>query len=140
MKQKEKDELKAIVQLNKACFGQDDYYSSAAYVLHMVHLEDGVYFSHRDPASKEVVGYIMITVKDGVAHCSRRGVLSSARSSGLGTKLTRKAIKWAHNKGLDYQTYTALDNYASMNSNIKAGCKVKKVDENWVTLVCPAPE
>lgn len=132
MAKNKKAELKALAGLNATCFGSDDYYSSEAYVLHMLVLKSGEYFLIKKEGS--VVGYILLKLDQKGYHCVRRGVVPSARRQGLGTKLSKKGVAFARKEGEYYNTYMALDNYASMNSNIRAGLEILKIDDEWVYM------
>lgn len=132
MNEKQKAELKAIAALNATSFGSDDWYSSVGNILYLIHMSDGAYFTIRQ--DDQVIGYILLELKPDGYHCARRGVAPSAKNQGLGTKLSKLGVRHARKMDVAYNTYMALDNYASMNSNIKAGLGIIKIDDDWVYM------
>ena len=125
--------LKAIEKLAVECFGEEDYYSSVDSLLQTLYLHNGTLLVER--VAGEIVGYNLLTEEDGALHCTRRGVAKAFRRKRIGSKLTKKGIKFAHSKGLPYRTYCAHYNIASANSNIRCGLVLEKVTKDWLHLV-----
>lgn len=127
-----KDVLVEITEINAERFGSDDVYSDEDAVLRLITLEEGGYFLAKD--GDEIVGYLLYKMHGDHISCERRAVTKSAKRKGFGVKLTKMAIKKAKEMGVDFKTYCSVNNMASLNSNIKCGCKVTHVGTEWVYL------
>ena len=120
------DVIREIAKLNARCFEKSDMYSNKEEVEKLdwyVEEEDG-----------KLVGYILFKEEKHHVECVRRGVMRKHRRLGVGLKLTRKVIRRAKRLGKHYKTYAAIDNLASINSNIRAGCFVESIDRDWICL------
>ena len=129
---KERDVLRAVCKINAEHFGSDDAYSDIGEILKLMRFDGGGYFTYE--VDGKVVAYLIYQEKEDSVHCVRRGVTHGCQKTGLGLKLTKQCIKLAHSKNKAYRTYCAHDNLASINSNIKCGCRVYGIDDWWIKL------
>jgi len=129
-----KQYYKKLAQLNAACFGKGDEMSKAEKI------QEFDNFKHhgieKEIVKGEIVGYVLWYIThDNYITIYRRGVSKTARGLGLGVKLTDKVIAKGKEHGVDFWTYAARNNLPSINSSIKAGCKIHKINDLWVELI-----
>lgn len=118
--------IKQLIELNSEEFGEDDDYNSPKIVKpeQVIPLIIG----------NELVAYAIVGEDHRYVECVRRAVSKDYRGLGLGVTLTKLMIRAAKGKGKSYITYCHKNNLASLNSNIKCGLRVYKVDGPWVHL------
>ena len=129
---KEREIMEAVCRINAEHFGSDDAYSDLGEVLKLIRFDGGGYFVEKREG--QIVAFMIYQITGDHMDCVRRGVTQSAKRQGLGVKLTKKAIRLSNKLNKVYKTYCAVDNLPSLNSNIKCGCRITFIDENWVYL------
>lgn len=129
--------LDIVTEINAEHFGNDDAYSDVGNVLKLIHFDQGGYLV--EYLDGQVAGYLLYDVKGDKLSCVRRGVTRSAKRKGLGLKLTKRAIKLSIELDKVYKTYCSVNNMPSLNSNIKCGLVVTRIDEDWVYLETKKP-
>jgi GNAT superfamily N-acetyltransferase len=134
MKKLNEKDFKTISQLNVIGFGFDDTYSSPTdirdYLIEYPE-ETGLILER---VKGEIAGFLFWEVEEDSINTIRRAVDPKYRGLGFGVSLTRKVIQLGEDMGCYYNTYCATDNLASINSNIKCGCFVTSISENWICL------
>lgn len=128
----ERTVMEAVCRINAEHFGNDDAYSDLGEVLKLIRFDGGGYFVEKREG--QIVAFMIYQVTGDHMDCVRRGVTQSAKRQGLGVKLTKKALRLCNKLGKIYKTYCAIDNMASLNSNIKSGLRVTFIDDSWVYL------
>lgn len=128
-----KDDIKGIVHVNQERFGESDEYSDSDFLLRTLTFDNVGYFT--EVRRNKVIGYIIYKIhEDDTISCERRAVTGYFDGRGIGSKLTRKVLQLADEKGLTYTTYCSIYNLPSINSNLKVGCRVVEIDDHWIKL------
>lgn len=128
-----RDVITGITHINVERFGEEDEFSDEDVLLRLLTLDGGGYFI--ETRRNKIVGFLVYQLHKDHMSCERRAVTRFFDGKGIGSKLTRKAIRMAKEYDLDYTTYCATYNLGSINSNIKCGCRITSIDEQWVHLI-----
>lgn len=119
-----------IQKLNRQGFGSNDEFNYKRKIRQYV--KKGHYILCRNSEGK-IVGYTLYAIRNNRLEIDRRAVLQ--KGGGYGIKLAKKAKTISNRMGLIMFTYASINNLASINTNIKAGLFVSKIDNKWVHLV-----
>jgi len=126
--------LKHIAKLNAVGFGKSDHYSEAVHIQEWIDTGQGWNGIIIPRVKGNIAGFAMWAFYDGAIHVERRAVYKKYRGLGLGTKLTKKVMALGIKYGYHYDTYCANWNIASINGNIKCGCLITKIGEQFTEL------
>lgn len=125
-----KKHLEFLVSANKKCFGKDDEFSSPEKFLDWMKGKAGYIITKNSEGKFN--GYLFYHYNNRYLEIIRRG--SIERESGVGKRLTKKAMKIAESLGLTLFTYAHKSNLASINSSVKSGLYITKINDPWVEL------
>jgi GNAT superfamily N-acetyltransferase len=127
--------LTAVEKLHTECFGQQDYYATVGKFKHELSLNilGRLFVAMYNGA---VVGYLLVGVQPqfGQLRGERLGISRKWRRKGLGRALVMRALEYSHKEDMQYRTYVAIENTASVRLHLNCGLQITKSDKTFLYL------